>query len=247
MLLRQSWLIDCRYDFNQFFDARYVKNRCHTWHRVILALIIRCHVCNRFLTPCLASKRRHVPHYFCRKLVFEIYRVISIPFEYELKSLNIEKQLNILIATADNVFYSVCIEWKLETFFYNIQRVETCMVIMITFLCSRTFKLTFSWSWVKFIWKCGFLNPCPHGPASALVWDAECSFRAEWRRMNFQRADVGPCEHSLRQRNWNLERLRSKFLSKNGNWNLERNSFSTHGIGIWNEFLFKRNLSSPVG
>ena len=43
--------------FKKLFDARHgVKKRCLTWHRVILALINRCHVRHRFLTPCLASK-----------------------------------------------------------------------------------------------------------------------------------------------------------------------------------------------
>ena len=44
-------------NFTSFFDARYDgKYRRHAWHRIILALIIRCHVWHRFLTPCLESK-----------------------------------------------------------------------------------------------------------------------------------------------------------------------------------------------
>ena len=49
--------VDCMHKVWQLFDARHgVKKRCLIRHRVILALIIRCHVWHRFLTPCLASK-----------------------------------------------------------------------------------------------------------------------------------------------------------------------------------------------
>jgi len=56
-LVCRSWASDCVYEVCQLFDARHgVKKRCHVWHCVVLALIIRCHVWHYFLTPCLASK-----------------------------------------------------------------------------------------------------------------------------------------------------------------------------------------------
>merc|ERR1712030_77130 len=45
----------------KLFDAsRGVKKRCQTLHRAFTALIYRCHVWHRFLTPRLASKSLYV-------------------------------------------------------------------------------------------------------------------------------------------------------------------------------------------
>ena len=56
-LASRSWVSDSGHEVCQLFDARHgVKKRCLIRHRVILALIIRCHVWHRFLTPYLASE-----------------------------------------------------------------------------------------------------------------------------------------------------------------------------------------------
>ena len=55
----RSCVSDYKYKLGKLFDARHgVKKRCQTWHRVILILIIWCHVREHFLTPSLASKIR---------------------------------------------------------------------------------------------------------------------------------------------------------------------------------------------